>query len=65
MRRFRAALDSQKHRPKIEADTKIAGDADINGTPAFVINGYYVSGAQSAQRFKKVIRRALDDKKKP
>jgi protein-disulfide isomerase len=62
--RFRAALDARKHRAKVEADTKIAVDAGINGTPAFVINGYFVSGAQPATTFKKWIRRALDEKKK-
>jgi protein-disulfide isomerase len=64
MPRFRRALDSQKHRPKVDADAKIASDAGINGTPSFVINGYLVAGAQSSPAFKKVIRRALDEKKK-
>jgi hypothetical protein len=29
-----------------------------------VINGYFLSGAQPTPAFRKVIRRALDDKKK-
>ncbi|HVR19436.1 MAG TPA: thioredoxin domain-containing protein [Polyangiaceae bacterium] len=62
--RFRAALDSRKHRPKIEADAQIARDADINGTPAFVINGYFLSGAQPAPAFKRIIRVALDERAK-
>jgi predicted DsbA family dithiol-disulfide isomerase len=64
MTRFVAALDSHKHRPKVEADVAIATDASISGTPGFVINGYFVSGAQPTQAFRKVIRRALDDKKR-
>jgi hypothetical protein len=30
-----------------------------------VINDYYLSGAQPAPAFKKLIKRALSDKKKP
>jgi protein-disulfide isomerase len=61
MDKFKAALDSSAHKAKIEADTKIGNDAGINGTPAFVINGYYLSGAQPAAAFKKLINRALKD----
>jgi len=61
MTKFKAALDSSAHKAKIEADTKIGNDAGINGTPAFVINGYYLSGAQPAAAFKKLINRALKD----
>jgi protein-disulfide isomerase len=64
MPRFRTALDERKHRPKVEADAKIAKAAGINGTPAFVINGYFLSGAQPAPAFKKLITRALEDRKK-
>jgi len=64
MPRFRAALDSRQHRAKVEADAKLAEDAGINGTPAFVIDGYFLSGAQPAPAFKKLIQRALDDRKK-
>ncbi|HEY6077764.1 MAG TPA: thioredoxin domain-containing protein [Polyangiaceae bacterium] len=61
MDKFKAALDSGTHKAKVEADTKIGNDAGINGTPAFVINGYYLSGAQPAAAFKKLINRALKD----
>jgi protein-disulfide isomerase len=61
MDKFKAALDSSAHKAKIEADTKIGNDAGINGTPAFVINGYYLSGAQPTAAFKKLINRALKD----
>jgi predicted DsbA family dithiol-disulfide isomerase len=59
MRRFRTALDTHVHRRKVEADVKIANDADVDGTPGFVINGYYLSGAQPTPVFQKMIRRAL------
>ncbi len=61
MDKFKAALDSSAHKAKLDADTKIGNDAGINGTPAFVINGYYLSGAQPAAAFKKLINRALKE----
>jgi protein-disulfide isomerase len=61
MDKFKAALDSNAHKAKLDADSKIGNDAGINGTPAFVINGYYLSGAQPAAAFKKLINRALKD----
>ncbi len=61
MNKFKAALDSRKHKDKVEADAKIASQAGINGTPAFVINGYYLSGAQPLPAFKKLINKALKE----
>jgi protein-disulfide isomerase len=61
MAKFKAALDSGTHKAKVDADAKIGNDAGINGTPAFVINGYFLSGAQPAAAFKKLINRALKD----
>jgi protein-disulfide isomerase len=63
MARFRAALDSGAHRAAVDADSKAAAAADIRGTPAFVINGYFVSGAQPLSRFKKVVKKALSEVK--
>jgi protein-disulfide isomerase len=40
-------------------DKALAQSAGINGTPAFVINGYYVSGAQPLSAFKRAVRFAL------
>jgi protein-disulfide isomerase len=60
--RFAHALDGQAHKGVIEADGKIATDAGINGTPGFVINGYFVSGAQPLAKFVKIVRRALAGK---
>jgi protein-disulfide isomerase len=59
MEKFKSALDSHKHKAKIDADAKAGNDAEINGTPGFVINGYFLSGAQPAPAFKKLINRAL------
>jgi protein-disulfide isomerase len=61
MAKFKAALDSDKHKAKLDSDQKVGNDAGINGTPAFVINGYYLSGAQPAAAFKKLINKALKE----
>jgi protein-disulfide isomerase len=61
--KFAAALDSNAHKTVIEADKKIASDAKITGTPAFVINGYFISGAQPFSKFKKVVTLALKEAK--
>ncbi len=61
--KFKAALESDAHKAKVDADSKAADDAGISGTPAFVINGYFVSGAQPFPKFKKLIDRALAEAK--
>jgi protein-disulfide isomerase len=61
---FRSALAQRRHQQTVEDDSKACDDAGIGGTPAFVINGYFVSGAQPFVKFKKVIDRALLDAKK-
>jgi protein-disulfide isomerase len=63
MVKFKSALDNDAHKAEIDADSKIADDAGISGTPAFVINGYFVSGAQPFPKFKKLIDRALAEAK--
>jgi protein-disulfide isomerase len=59
--KFKAALDSGAHTAQVEQDKKIAEAAKIGGTPAFVINGYFLSGAQPFAKFRKVIDRALKE----
>jgi protein-disulfide isomerase len=63
--RFNAALDSGRHRAKVTADADAARDAGITGTPSFVINGYFLQGARPLRSFRRVIRRALAETKKP
>ena len=60
--RFARALDTHAHQAAIDADSKIADAAGISGTPAFVINGYLVIGAQSLAKFVRVAKRALAEK---
>jgi protein-disulfide isomerase len=61
MAKFKEALDSHKHKAKIDADVAVANQAGINGTPAFAINGYFISGAQPYPAFKAAVQRALKD----
>ena len=61
MDKFKAALDSHKNKAKIDADNDVGQKAGVNGTPAFVINGYFLSGAQPTAAFVKLINRALKD----
>ena len=63
MAKFKAALDNRTHKAVVDKDAQLAGTAGIQGTPSIVINGYYISGAQPAGAFKKVINRALKEAK--
>jgi protein-disulfide isomerase len=63
MTKFKAALDSQSHKAEVDADAKMGADISIQGTPAFVINGYFVNGAQPYDNFKKALDKALAEAK--
>ena len=54
-----AALDDHRNATAVDADAAVADAAGITGTPAFVINGVLVTGAQSVAKFRRVIDRAL------
>jgi len=60
---FDACVDSRKHRAAVEADIQAGGEAGVNGTPAFFINGRLLSGAQPFEAFKQVIDEELALKK--
>ncbi len=61
--RFATALDERTHRATVEATSAMADDAHLSGTPTFVINGYLVTGAQPARKFRRVIDLALSEAK--
>ena len=63
MKRWNKALDGFTHKSDIDADDKVGTEIGITGTPAFLINDYYVSGAQPYPKFRKVIERALAESK--
>jgi len=57
--KFKAALDNHTHKAAIDKDMEAAKQAGVSGTPAFTVNGYFVSGAQPFPAFNKVIKLAL------
>ncbi len=61
MAKFKKALDERTHKARVEADAKAGTDAGASGTPAFFVNGYFISGAQPYGAFKKVIKRAKSE----
>jgi protein-disulfide isomerase len=65
MTKFNDALDKHTHKADIDRDSSDAQNAGIHGTPAFLINGYYVSGAQPYRKFRKAIDRALTEPPPP
>lgn len=56
---FQACIDSNQHRDEVLADAAEAEALGISGTPAFVINGILVSGAQPLENFVAIIDREL------
>ncbi len=55
----KTAIDTNKYKDEIEADTKAGGEVGVTGTPAFIINGKSLVGAQPPDAFFKVIDAAL------
>jgi protein-disulfide isomerase len=49
---------------RIDADTKDAQKVGATGTPAFFVNGFFLSGAKPFEVFKEVIDKELADRKK-
>ena len=63
--KFAADLDSPAIKQKISADMQEANGFGISGTPAFFINGHYLSGAQPFEGFARVINAELTKLKLP
>ncbi len=57
---FQSCLDSEKYKSQVVADSAEAQSFGITGTPAFVINGILLSGAQPLEAFVSVIDRELE-----
>ena len=56
---FTTCLDSQQHIDKIKTDVADAQNLGVNGTPAFFVNGRFVSGAQPYSFFQSYIDEEL------
>jgi len=57
--RFESALTSARSRPVIDADAAEAKALGATGTPAFFINGRYLSGARPFDDFAQLINAEL------
>jgi len=58
--KFNACLESGKHKADIQADMAAGQKAGITGTPAFLVNGRFLSGAQPFESFKAIIDDEID-----
>ena len=56
---FQSCLASGKFKSKIEADVQQGSKLGVTGTPAFFVNGVFLSGAQPQAEFEKMIDRQL------
>ena len=65
VKRFEQALNAAKAKPAIDADAAEAKSLGATGTPAFFINGRYLSGAKPFDEFAQVINGELTRLKIP
>jgi protein-disulfide isomerase len=65
MKRFEQSISSAKGKAIIDADAGEAKALGATGTPAFFINGRFLSGAKPFNEFAKVINAELTRKKLP
>jgi protein-disulfide isomerase len=59
MDKFKKALTDKKLSDAIDADAAMGGKIGARGTPAFFVNGRFLSGAQPFERFKALIDEEL------
>jgi protein-disulfide isomerase len=57
--RFKKDLVAQKVKARIDLDSSAAAKLGVSGTPAFFVNGRYLSGAQPFTSFKRLIDEEL------
>lgn len=57
---FMTCLESQKYQTAVFADLELGSRLGVNGTPAFFINGYSLSGAQPYSTFVEAITYFLE-----
>jgi protein-disulfide isomerase len=55
----RAAIGAHKHRASIQADTKLAEQLGVSGTPQFFVNGRKLVGAQPLAAFEALVDEVL------
>jgi protein-disulfide isomerase len=57
--KFKADMAGEKCKAEIGESMKILGAVGVSGTPAFFVNGRFLSGAQPIDKFKAVIEEEL------
>jgi protein-disulfide isomerase len=60
--KFDECLDSNKYAAQVKKNIEDGKEAGISGTPAFIINGRLISGAQPYEEFQRVIDEELAQK---
>ena len=65
VKKFEAAMDGKSGQPQIVADQAEAAALGATGTPAFFVNGRFLSGAKPFAEFAKVINAELQRLKLP
>jgi predicted DsbA family dithiol-disulfide isomerase len=53
--KFDECMDSERYKEIVQQQSSIARQVGVSSTPAFVINGYIVLGAQPFEVFQQVI----------
>lgn len=61
--KFNACVDSGKYSATVEDETAFAQSLGVSSTPAFMINGQPVVGAQPIDQFRQIIETARSQKK--
>jgi len=64
-RAFQTCLAGGKFKNSVEADIQQGNKIGVAGTPAYFINGVFLSGAQPQAEFEKIIDQALTGRPKP
>lgn len=57
---FNACVDSHKFRDDVSGDMRDGQKVGVTGTPAFFVNGRFLSGAQPFDKFKALIDQELE-----
>ena len=56
---FRSCFEGRKYQKKVEEDIAAGEAAQVDGTPAFFVNGYRITGAQPFSEFERLIEQEL------
>lgn len=57
--KFKSCLESDKYKKAVDDDTAAGSKIQVDGTPAFFVNGYRLTGAQPFSEFERVIEEEL------